>query len=321
IYKIFTPSPVTIRFFQALLGALSCFILFKIARSLFGLTAGWVAYGISAFYYPFIQLSGYIMPEMFFIFLFLSFLYFLYRWHDTASPFYLIATGILLGVSALTKEPAILLILFIPFWIAYYSKGAKVKNILIFLISLFLVFTPWVLRNFLVLHSFVPFTLSSGHTLYLGNNPSSTGGRGGDWKLGEDTRYPEDIPPLFSLEADKELKKRAIKFIRENPGRFLQLTGRRIINMWRPYYSDSSRASKLVSGISYLLLMSFGLWGIILSHKEWKKYSPLYFYLIANFFLYAFTISTIRYRYPLIPIIIIFASLPLSYLSKRVYER
>ncbi|NOZ64460.1 MAG: phospholipid carrier-dependent glycosyltransferase, partial [Caldiserica bacterium] len=92
IYKIFTPSPVTIRFFQALLGALSCFILFRITRSLFGLTAGWIAYIVSAFYYPLIQLSGYIMPEMFFIFLFLSFLYFLYRWHDTASPFYLIAT-------------------------------------------------------------------------------------------------------------------------------------------------------------------------------------------------------------------------------------
>ena len=321
IYRIFTPSPVTVRFFQAFLGALSCFILFRITCYLAGSVAGWIAYIISAFYYPLIQLSGYIMPEVLFISLFLSFVYFLYRWHATSLRIYLILTGILLGISALSKEPAILLILFVPFWIAYYSRKEKAKNLLIFIASLTLTLAPWGLRNFLVLHSFVPFTLSAGHTLYLGNNPSSTGGRGGDWKLGEDTRYPEDIPPLFTLQADKELKKRAIKFIRENPGRFLQLTGRRIINMWRPFFSESSRASKLVSGISYILLMVFGLWGIILSRKRWKKYSPLYFYLVSNFLLYVFTIGTIRYRYPLIPVIIIFASFPLSHLSKRIYER
>ena len=176
-------------------------------------------------------------------------------------------------------------------------------------------------KNFLIFHSFIPFTLSSGHTLYLGNNPFSTGGSGGDWRLVRDTRYPGDIPPLFTPQADKELRRRAIKFIKENPKKFLYLTGRRIINMWRPYFSESSKASKLVGGISYIFLMSFALWGIILSREKWRDCFPLYFYLGANFCIYAFTVSTIRYRYPLIPIFIIFASFSIVCLVKKKYGK
>lgn len=54
LYKIGGPSPVLAKIVQALLGSLSCWLLFRLSHRLLGRRAAWLAWGTAALYGPFL---------------------------------------------------------------------------------------------------------------------------------------------------------------------------------------------------------------------------------------------------------------------------
>lgn len=80
--------------------------------------------------------------------------------------------------------------------------------------------TPWWIRNWLVLHAFVPLTSSSEISLWIGNNPDATG----NW-----IPTPPNRDGLGELEYAKSLGALARQWIAAHPGEFVYLTAAKFV--------------------------------------------------------------------------------------------
>jgi len=133
------------------------------------------------------------------------------------------------------------------------------------------------------------------------------------------------VTDLFTPQTDEILRKKALGFIVNNPYKAIQLALKKFINMWQPYYSDSRRASKIVMVFSYLPIVALGLTGMLFTIRK-SRISALFILIICFYaLLHMFTISGIRYRYPLIPLFMIYCAFALSVIyeklsSKYVYK-
>jgi hypothetical protein len=89
----------------------------------------------------------------------------------------LIAIGALLGCGALLKPICLLVpVLFGGAW--WLIDGGVLRaaaRVGVVVVVTLLVVSPWTLRNYRVLHAFVPISTNGGTTLYSANNPRATG--------------------------------------------------------------------------------------------------------------------------------------------------
>lgn len=309
----FAPFPMAIYLIQSLIGAVSCLILLHLAWNMFGESAAFCAAAFSAVDYATLRFTVEVMPEnLFVLFLLLGF-YFAVRGRLFDSIKNLIWGGFFFALAALTKDG---IIYFIPLMALSFlvMKGPGKKKVLaggVFFAAFIVVISPWVVRNSMLTKHFSLITTSGGHVFYLGNNPSTVGNpTGGEWRYGLDYNYPQDdpnLPPLYTWEADRYLSKKAIEFIRHNPARFCQLIKTKVFNMWRPYQADSPRLAKWAMLLTYVPVMLLGMLGLIFSIPRWKEFIFFYGFIGYFFLVHIVLFGQIRFRYPVMPLIMIFA--------------
>lgn len=317
--------PLGIQIVQALLGALSCMILFLLGKEMFDEGTGFLAAAMLGIDYISVRQIVSVMPETLFVFILLGSFYFLIRFTQEKKTVWIILAGILAGFSLLTKETLLFYYPFVTLWFLLHSEPWRIRFFRagVFSVSLLLVIGPWVVRNSLLRGHPVLLTEGSGRTLYLANNPQATGGStGGDWALGVDTGMPKAVPSWLLNSSTPELEdryffKEAVKFIRDHPGRFAELTGRRVMNMWRPYQTDSPPPAQWATALSYLSAVTLGIWGIFWSRKQWREFFPIFILFSYVFLLHAVLIAHIRYRYPVMPFFMVFASFALLQIRRR----
>jgi 4-amino-4-deoxy-L-arabinose transferase-like glycosyltransferase len=331
VYGFFGHNAVAVRFIQIFLVLLACYIIYLTAKELFDERAGITALFLSVLYYPFIQMPAYIVTEsLFMLFLVLSVYFSVKVLKSPEKLGYIFLAGISSGVLVLTRPVGIfvplLLFVFVLLQPVPHRIWYGIKRTGIFLLVFFILLAPWVIRNYIVYRTFFPLSSEAGITMYRGNNPAATGGTGGWHSIGVDTisGFPEEIKGMNDVEASNYLKNLAVRYIRDNPSRFLYLCWRRFLNMWRPFYSGSNLINKIILPIwDILILYPLGLLGIILGIREKGRERIISLFLLSFLFLYnllcIMSVAVIRYRYPIMPILIIFSSWPITRLVKR-YE-
>jgi len=145
----------------------------------------------------------------------------------------LLCAGVVFGVSTLVKAQSFLVIPVIfaigflrqSNWIQLWRNTTHAAIVLLVAVSVVL---PWSYRNYRVFGEFVFVSTNGGLTLLAGNNPSARGG------------YTQDDPLMTSLgwsvatqvTADKEARRRAVQWIKENPWRFIVLLPRKVFHLW-----------------------------------------------------------------------------------------
>lgn len=151
VYFVFGRSFLAMRLFEALLGLLLCYLIYRIARYYFSGKTALLAAAIAAIYPHFLLLIGILYPTNLFAVLLALSLYFLVKNIKSPSPVNVALSGFIAGLAALTV-PAIFFI--IPFWLCwllFYSVKAFGKNLvyaLVFVIALVVVLAPWTIRNY-----------------------------------------------------------------------------------------------------------------------------------------------------------------------------
>ena len=103
--------------------------------------------------------------------------------------------------------------------------------------------------------------------------------------------------------------RKAWDYVRENPVHFVKLMGIKAVRLWFPYYSDSPAFLKFVTAFSYLTVVGFGILGIGLSCSRWREFFPFYLLILYVTLIHSITIPGIRYRYPVMPFLMMFAAL------------
>ena len=209
-----------------------------------------------------------------------------------------------------------------------HSLKKTFLNLSCYFVIYSILLAPWWIHNLKKYNKFVRTDLGYGIHLYSGNNPmNKTGGGIG----GLDVYHGEildsvDHDPILS---DKIFKDKAYKYIKENPKIFLKSVKTKFLRFWNPYiqdrpYPDGNDEISLIKNktiYKIILLLSYGsilfLSLFFLANYEKKNFSrifPLLILILLFTLAYSLTIVSIRYRFPIEFILIIFA----SYSLKRI---
>jgi hypothetical protein len=129
-----------------------------------------------------------------------------------------ILSGLLLGLTCLTRSVAQLFTLVAVVWVWLVLKERR-KALIVLLIA-GLVVVPWIIRNSIVYGQFTGIETALGYDLYLGYNPNGTG----------TFQYPQSLD-LMSIVNDAQREKVGVQdtigFIKADPGRVIYLFFRR----------------------------------------------------------------------------------------------
>jgi 4-amino-4-deoxy-L-arabinose transferase-like glycosyltransferase len=164
-----------VRLEQAVLGTVTVALIGLVALELFGSATALIALGLAAVYPVLIELSTVIVAENLLVALELAAVYAALRARSAQRPtHWVVACGVFTGLAALTHENGLLLV--IPMAIAMWSlKGAsrapgrrrtrRWSAPLLLVLVTCLTIAPWMIRDAVLLHAFVPISDEGGITL------------------------------------------------------------------------------------------------------------------------------------------------------------
>ncbi len=183
---------------------------------------------------------------------------------------------------------------------------------------------PWTVRNYLVFHRFIPFRSNLAYELYVGNNENYDERRRGVPVISQDLetlRYLRMGETAFM----EEEKRKALRFIETHPRMEMQLIAWRFVDFWMgvpdPLRTFRVTDSWLVRGILLgNFLSSFGaLLGVIVLFLRRNAYAiPLAAFPVVFPLLYYVTHTSLRYRHPIDPLLMLLLAVVVGALSRGV---
>lgn len=318
--------------FNCLFSALTCFPLYRIARTAFGRrTATVTAWTWALFPYSFDFAAGQVWNTA------LSALLLLWAVATTIALERRLhlrswATwGLLWGLIGLT-EPTLLACLPVAgIWLIYRLRVRGLPWIFLWrtafaAFAFFLLVTPWMLRNQRVFHAFIPFRSNFWLAFYQGNT-WDTSDVYPDW-----ANPPHNDAEMAQYASLGEVaymaakKQQAIDEVRQNPGRFVTTTLRRILFTWTGYWSLSADYRRnepftIPNMFMATLLSLFAARGLVLCFREVRRFALLYAGLLLAFpMVYYITHPSMIYRHPLDPLLVALSAFAFTWRPRRADE-
>ena len=249
------------------------------------------------------------------------------------------ALGLTMGGLALTRENALALIAVLLLWAAFApwnqrrvgAQGARA--VAAFLIGLAVVLVPVAARNAYVGGGFFVTTSQFGPNFYIGNNRNADGtyqslrfGRGApEFERQDATDLAERTVgrSLSPGEVSSFWTDRALDFITSEPARWLRLMARKFALLWNATEMLDTESQEAHAEWSWPLrlggivghfgvLVPLALLGAIVTwpmrQRLWILYALIAVYAASVLLFYVFA----RYRYPLAPLLIVFAAAALA---------
>ncbi len=308
----------------AIISAISCGLTYVVGERLFGRWVGLLA-GLMSCVYPFFLLLVHVpLTETLSILLILVILTLIVLYQPHKNAFlWAILLGCAFGLTMLNKAANIVVLPCVVLWAlsqSFLSLRKRLVLIGVILTVVTLTILPWTLRNYRVLGMVVPVNTNGGWTLYLGNNPYTEKnlialeqGTANGWIPPEEVFTPfQDVSFTDIQEYERRSVHLALQFIAEHPRTFVWLALRKLKIFWSAY-------PHFVDAITWYPLALFGILGVGLSLKTWKRYSQLYLLLLTSMSIPVMFTSMPRFRAPLIPVVMLFASFFLVSLTRWWY--
>jgi len=219
--------------------------------------------------------------------------------------------GLLWGVAGLCNPS---LISFLPtsgLW-ALRQYAQKTRPWLAGVLAASVVFgaclAPWQIRNYCTFGHWFIVRGDFGVNLRMGNGPEARGG----WlhKLWPQTNHAEfeRYASMGEYTYAAAQGQQARQFIRQNPGRFLILCVKRVIYYWNGLPPSSFFKVRTVENLYELVTSAICFWSLARAIRRRAPGAWLIFWFMLLFpLVYYITFSSIRYREPLEPFMIILA--------------
>lgn len=341
VYTLFGPNPLAARVIQAVIvGILHPLLAYLIGERVFNRTIGLVSAGITAIYIYFIYYSGTLMTEPFYIVAILASLYLaiLLTGEQAATRYsdlwLALLLGLSMGVAVLLRQLFLLIVPLIVLWIGYarWRINHKVPfgSLAASLGVIALMILPFTIFNYSRFDRFVLLNTNAGFAFFWGNHPI----QGTHFyailppdKPSYQELIPKELRSLDEAALDQALLKEGLKFIWDDPGRYILLS----INRLKDYFvfwptPSSSLPSNLSRLFSFSIFLPFMIYGVFLAifNRKWapKKLnlaSPvvmLLLYVVVYTGVHLLTWTLIRYRLPVDAILVIFAGLAITHLAQ-----
>lgn len=355
VYTLFGPNPLAARLIQAILvGWLQPYLAYRLTaeiinpghrpadekangagfRAAFSRNSPWIAAAITAVYPYFVYYAGTLMTESFFITAVLASFTLAIRIANHKAGVGIkplaVSFGIAFASAVLLRQ---LFLLFLPFlflWL-FLSTGKSnfrakiIPTMVISLAILILAIIPFTIYNYIRFNRFVLLNTNAGFAFFWANHPFY----GTEFIPASemDSIYPTLVPvELRSLDEahlDQELLKLGIRFVLEDPQRYILLSLSRI-PLYFKFWPDlsSNFLSNIARVSSFGIFLPFMLYGILRSFMNVFRTNgqPLFFRPSSSFvLLYLFILSysiihilswvQVRYRLPVDAVLVPFAAL------------
>jgi len=243
-----------------------------------------------------------------------------------------IAMGLVMGLLALTRENALIGLPVVIWWL--WLRGAGWQRAAAgVLLGASLVLVPVGIRNGAVGSSFQLTTSQLGPNLYIGNSATATGlyvplrpGHGSaEFERRDATELAEGVEgrALRPGEVSDYWRSQAVGWAAGHPGDWLRLLARKIALTWNAEeaadtediatHAGSSPVLRLRRVLHFGVLAPLGLLGMWIHRARWRElgvlyaFVPVYTMAVAAFYVFD------RYRFPLVPVLVVFAAAALTY--------
>ncbi len=312
-----------IRVAHAVLGALTCLLMFFAGRAVFSPRVGVLAGVLAGWYPPLVWHSINLMTEPLFIF-----------WQAAAMCMLAVArrkdchwaagiAGACAGLAILSRS---MLAGFMPlaaFWLLFVGKTRRRGLALAAALAAgcTLTLSPWIVRNFRTIGAFAPTTLDAGHGFLIGNNAGALRDPRG-------VSEPESwafAKGLDEVEMNRAFFRRGLRNLREDPSLWPRLMVDKFCRLWRfwphlEYVRDDEQDVRLVKprfyaiiyGIGYCALFPFIIAGAVLAWRRVRDARPdlVLLALLVGYTtgIHMLFIAVLRYRVPLMPFLIVLAA-------------
>ena len=255
------------------------------------------------------------LSENLFVFLFLYGLYFAYKKKILLTSLFWVLS-ILVRPSFDYLYPILIFIFIIDFgfngiWPVQIlkNKASIFKGLLTYLGVYVFLMAPWWIHNYNQYGQFVRLNLGFGQALYEGNNAYNQDG--GPIDISGNEPYPPEI--TTPLEINAALTASATNYITNNPQIFFRNAIKKGLRFWNPLPNHSTYQKttvKIVIAVFSLpLYICFILFFLNKSNsKYFSKILPILLIIGYLTLVHMITVGSIRYRFPLEPLLIIVGS-------------
>jgi 4-amino-4-deoxy-L-arabinose transferase and related glycosyltransferases of PMT family len=353
---LFGVQSLPVRIFLCVLDASTCVLLYALASRLLGRRAAlWVG-SIAALYPGLFVYTGWLYSEMLYTFLLVALCYTLVLLQDYWRRRWLLMTGVLLALLALTRPNGLILLvlvggwLFLLVWLRYRCGGSRgvalIKNVIrhgvgpvvILCCIVGLLILPWAVRNYRVSHSFVPIASGDG-TVLLGAYNDASAARPWD---GVNWINPLNSAPQlarsFSLyrcdatcevQREARFKDAAFQWIWQHPAQMPYMLTAHFVGMWLPVVHEADMpmdrfplqfSSQFVTWqmmIFSIPIFLLALTGMVFLWRRWQQWLLYYLIIVLTIGQGVFFYGSPRFRAPIEPLLILFAVGALACFSQR----
>ena len=339
IYKILGHDLFSARLIQHLIGSFSVILIYLLARKLFDRRMAVISGLLAATYWILIYFEGELLLDFLLVFFGTLLLLLLYRAAEKPVFRNWFLAGVVLGFFAITRPNILAFAPFILLWLLIYFRKNKSWLVCIMYwlyvgIGAALIIFPVTLRNYLVGQDLVLVASQGGINFFIGNNPYSDGtsavvpGLGDDWDYADAVVLAEQElgHKLKPSQASNYFYRRGWDFILKQPEKSLPLLWKKFYLFWNKFEVSNNQNTYFFQRYSWLLrILPIGFWivgplsilGMVLAFRNFKKYSLLIFFVFSYLLTVVFFFVADRFRLPVIPVLIIFASLALVVLWDR----
>jgi 4-amino-4-deoxy-L-arabinose transferase-like glycosyltransferase len=320
---------------NVLCSALTVFPVYRLGKKVYGLPTG-----VGAAWLWALSPVAIIMPiewlwDQSLAALLMALLLWMTYWiRESASPLHWSGYGLLWGAAALTNPSLCVMRPFLLLWLWFQRKknadisGALVSRAVLFFV---LAILPWTIRNYFEVGGLFFIKSNFGLELWLGNNPRIA--TQDLYSVAEQhpmSNYREYKLLLMTGEpVYSRLKQRdAVAFIRANPLTFRRLCYYRFVDTWTGlldseqdhYILPLGIRISYVRGVALFSLVAFA--GIFLSFfRNGGESLPLVLCVVIFPIPYYVTHSSLRYRHPIEPVIVIFAALTVTSVGRLLRRK
>ncbi len=324
----------TISMVQSALDTLTCLLVFRLALFASGgsRAVGVVSSLVYALYPPFIISSCTPMTETLQTLVFTGAVYSLVVALSRGAREAALA-GALMGAAILVRSPMTFFPLAVPvaFYLTRNRSTGWLKRSVVYVAVAYLVFSPWVIRNYLVFRTFIPIPTRSGQALWGGTGPAD-GVTLGSWSYPVDsvernlyshprvpdiseetfqriTRLQSKAGSMGEIERDRFLRREAWEEVKKHPTRFAFLAVKKVFRLWLNLWYDwppsmqSLAFAGLNIGLFVLAFLGYRAGRLIREFRVAVLLTVLYVTITSSL-----TYAMVRYSYPALPIIIIAAA-------------
>lgn len=323
VYRVLGDGVAMVRMVQAVVGAGACVLLAAAGIELFG-DIGVLAGALLAIYPPAIFLDGLLEKSALVTFLTAALLLALAGRRN-------FLTGVTLGLLTLTRENALALAVPALLWLLAGEKrrpSIAWRAAVPFVAGCAIVLLPVAARNAAVGGEFVLTTTQFGPNFYIGNHAGARGtyeplvpGHGNAADERDDaTQLAEAASghPLTPRQVSAYWSARAFAFIREHPLAWIGQLSRKLGLTYnaieiadtesQAVYARFSSLLTVLSPFSFGVMLCLAALGLAMTAPDWRRlwflHAILITYTASVVIFYVFS----RYRFPLVPVLLLFAA-------------